>query len=103
MSLDQAEHFLTQITQAPRLGVAAPVPSEDLVVMEVGVRAGVVGQGGALPALPASMRALWKESSANQVKGVRLGVAGEQARSVDRPLSGGARIDLEVLPSRGDR
>ena len=77
--------------------------TRDLVVMEVDVQPGVVGEGGALPALPASMRELWKESSANQVKGVRLAVVGEDVQSLERPVSGVARIDLEVLPSRGAR
>lgn len=77
--------------------------TKDLVVMEVDVQPGVVGEGGALPALPASMVALWKGSSANQVKGVRLAVAGEQTHAMNDPVSGVARIDLQVLPTRGGR
>jgi hypothetical protein len=72
----------------------------DLVVLGVIPSPGLVVDGRTLPRLPGSVRSIWSASGPLSAKPVGLAIRAEQAESLDFPLTGGVRVDLQVLPSR---
>jgi hypothetical protein len=61
---------------------------------------GLVIDGRTLPRLPGSVRSIWSASGPLSAKPVGLAVRAVDSRSLDFPLTGGARVDLQVLPPR---
>ena len=72
----------------------------DLVVLGVLPSPGLVVDGRTLPRLPGSVRSIWSASGPLTAKPVGLAIRAQQAQSLDFPLTGGARVDLRVLPPR---
>jgi hypothetical protein len=72
----------------------------DLVVLGVLPSPGLVVDGRTLPRLPGSVRSIWSASGPLAAKPVGLAIRAVDAQSLDFPLSGGARVDLQVLPPR---
>jgi hypothetical protein len=72
----------------------------DLVVLGVLPSPGLVIDGRTLPRLPGSVRSIWSASGPLTAKPVGLAVRAVDAQSLDFPLAGGVRVDLQVLPPR---
>ena len=72
----------------------------DLVVLGVLPSPGLVVDGRTLPRLPGSVRSIWSASGPLSAKPVGLAVRAVDAQSLDFPLAGGVRVDLQVLPPR---
>jgi hypothetical protein len=72
----------------------------DLVVLGVLPSPGLVIEGRTLPRLPGSVRSIWSASGPLSAKSVGLAVRAVDAQSLDFPLAGGARVDLQILPPR---
>jgi hypothetical protein len=72
----------------------------DLVVLGVLPSAGLVVEGRTMPRLPGSVRSIWSASGPLAAKPVGLAVRAVDAQSLDFPLTGGVRVDLQVLPPR---
>jgi hypothetical protein len=74
--------------------------STDLVVLGVLPSPGLVVDGRTLPRLPGSVRSIWSASGPLTAKPVGLAIRAVEAQSLDFPLTGGVRVDLQVLPPR---
>jgi hypothetical protein len=72
----------------------------DLVVLGVLPSPGLVVDGRTLPRLPGSVRSIWSASGPLTAKPVGLAVRAVDAQTLDFPLAGGVRVDLQVLPPR---
>jgi hypothetical protein len=72
----------------------------DLVVLGVLPSPGLVVDGRTLPRLPGSVRSIWSASGPLAAKPVGLAIRAVEAQSLDFPLAGGVRVDLQVLPPR---
>jgi len=72
----------------------------DLVVLGVLPSAGLVVEGRTMPRLPGSVRSIWSASGPLSAKPVGLAVRAVDAETLDFPLAGGVRVDLQVLPPR---
>jgi len=76
----------------------------ELVVLGVAAGPGLAVAGEAMPNLPGSVRSIWSDSPGDATP-LRLAVSQEHVESLDVPLSGLVRIDLEVerrQPVRGE-
>lgn len=67
-----------------------------LVVLGVYGGQGLAIAGEVLPRLPASIRSLWGAASSSSAIPLNLAIASQQEMSLDIPVLGAARIDLEV-------
>jgi hypothetical protein len=72
----------------------------DLVVLGVIPSPGLVVDGHTLPRLPGSVRSIWSASGPLSAKPVGLAIRAQQAETLDFPIVGGVRVDLQVLPRR---
>jgi hypothetical protein len=68
----------------------------ELVVLGVFGGQGLAVAGEVLPRLPASIRSLWGAAASSSAIPLRLAIANQQAMTMDIPVLGAARIDLEV-------
>lgn len=74
---------------------------DQLVVLSAMPAPGLLVDGVAMPRLPASIRALWQGASQPSTRALSLALLSSESRQFATPLSGGARVDLKVLPKRG--
>ncbi|HVR30190.1 MAG TPA: SpoIVB peptidase S55 domain-containing protein [Thermoanaerobaculia bacterium] len=72
----------------------------DLVVLGVLPSPGLVVDGKTLPRLPGSVRSIWSASGPLSAKPIGLAIRAQHAEALDFPLTGGVRVDLQVLPPR---
>ncbi|MDX1384466.1 MAG: SpoIVB peptidase S55 domain-containing protein [Thermoanaerobaculia bacterium] len=72
---------------------------DELVILGVVPARGLVVEGRALPDLPASVRSIWAAAGPLAAKASALAIRDESSRELDFPLSGAARLDLNVLPA----
>ena len=70
--------------------------SRDLVALGVFRGAGLSVGGEVLPQLPASIRSLWSAAPSTSARPLELAVAQESVISLDQPLEGIVRVDLQV-------
>jgi hypothetical protein len=70
--------------------------ANELVVLGVYGGRGLAVAGRVMPRLPDSVRSLWGSAASGSAVPLRLAVAQEHVEVFDVPLSGAARIDLEV-------
>lgn len=68
----------------------------ELVVLGVAAGPGLAVAGEAMPNLPGSMRSIWSGSTPGGATPLRLAVSQQYVETMDVPLSGLTRIDLEV-------
>ena len=68
----------------------------DLVVLGFSAAKGLEVSGQAMPRLPGSMRAVWGAAGSWSVMPLRFAVAQQEVERMNVPISGAARIDLEV-------
>ena len=69
--------------------------SRELAVLGLGFEPGVASGGGALPRLPPSVRALWAAAAPSE-RGLRSAIVQRLSWPSAVPLSGVARVDLEI-------
>jgi hypothetical protein len=70
--------------------------SRDLVALGVFRGAGLSVGGEVLPQLPASVRSLWSAAPSTSATPLELAVAQESVLSLDQPIEGIVRVDLQV-------
>ena len=68
----------------------------DLVALGVFAEPGLSVGGEVMPQLPGSLRSIWGAAASSNAKSVGLAIAQEQVESMEKPLVGMIRIDLEV-------
>lgn len=100
VSIDVARLTIEQtspVTFGQALGLLRSLHSRrDLVVLGVFGGRGLAIAGEVLPQLPASVRSLWSAASSSSAVPLQLAIAGQQEVTLDIPVLGAARIDLEV-------
>jgi hypothetical protein len=77
---------------------------KDLVALGLFADSGLAVAGEAMPRLPGSIRSIWSASASKSAEPLVLAVGQEEIQSMDRPVEGAVRIDLEILrrePSKG--
>ncbi|MDY7096327.1 MAG: hypothetical protein SX243_25410, partial [Acidobacteriota bacterium] len=75
----------------------------ELVVLGLVRDSGLVLDGEVLPRLPGSVRSLWSSAAAGGAQPLQLAIARKQVEPMNLPMTGMARVDLEIRRPSGQR